>query len=330
MTIEFYCPECEAYLRANSTKAGLSVQCPHCNHRAWVPYESEPQFDDEDFHDWDEAVVDDSASDSALLVREERLSPSSQIDDAAQSQISKCPRCGSPKFQGICKCTSYEIEHEEVSTAVPGEVDLSRILSQTWTIYTKNLPSCYAVTLLDLLFTVLGLILSLMIGGMCAAVSQQPPGIAILIFFIVSLMGMSLCFSILAVGHLNFYLDLCRTRTPNLQKSFEIRGPIGTLLISGIIYWMTFVLIFPLFFLWPFGRIVVDQHQRGVSPLRSALRLTLRNVEVCLSLGVLKIGAFFAANLIPVVGQILIVPYLAVLNTVAYLHLNGEQDFFDD
>ncbi|TWT49802.1 hypothetical protein KOR42_38740 [Thalassoglobus neptunius] len=330
MTIEFYCPECQAYLRANATKAGLSVQCPHCNGRTWVPFESEPQFDGDEFSEWEEPVVDDSANEPALLVREERLSPTSQIDESDSSQISKCPRCGSAKLQKNQKCVRCELGAEGVSPATPGEVDLSRILSDTWSIYTKNFPSCYAVTLIDLLFTVLGLIFSLMIGGVCASISQQPPEIAILLFFVVSLLGMSVCFAVLAVGHLSFYLDLCRTRTPDLQKSFEFRGPIGTLLISGIIYWMTFVLIFPLFFLWPFGRIVVDQNQRGVSPLRGALRLTLRNLDFSLSLGVLKIGAFFAANLIPVVGQILIVPYLAILNTVAYLHLIGEQDSFDD
>ncbi|MBT5018984.1 MAG: hypothetical protein HON04_09570, partial [Planctomicrobium sp.] len=45
---------------------------------------------------------------------------------------------------------------------------------------------------------------------------------------------------------------------------------------------------------------------------------------VSFALFLVKFGALFASTLIPVVGTILVTPYLATLNTVAYLHFTGE------
>jgi len=42
LPIEFYCPDCDAFLRTPDAKAGASSRCPSCRCALWVPLESDP------------------------------------------------------------------------------------------------------------------------------------------------------------------------------------------------------------------------------------------------------------------------------------------------
>lgn len=286
MPIEFYCTACEAYLRAPDSKARQAISCPHCSSRIWVPQES-VDFD---------ALEYLEELEEAEHEREEYLTP---------VPVKPVP--------------IVEVDYDE-----PDEVDLSNILSDTWRIYTRNLRACYTVTVVDTMLTVAAAFVSCLVGGIAAAMVARNPGGAMLAFFSVAGLGMGVMLAMFAVGHIKFYLQLCRGESPDLKKSVDFQGPVGRMMIGGLFFWGTVFLVLPPIFLWPYGRVLMDKRASSVGSLFIALRLTGNHAGVCFALFVVKAGALFASAIIPVVGTILITPYLAVLNTVTYLHMIGE------
>jgi len=286
LAIEFYCSACEAYLRAPDEKAGLSTNCPHCSTGIWIPLESDAIEIDEEDLEWEEA--------------EEDLVSVLQDDD--------------PSFN----------DEARQEFAEPDEVDLSKILSDTWQIFTRNWKACVAVTVVDSLLTIVALFVTFMIGGIAAAMAANNPGTAVLAFLAITGLGLGVLLSMFAVGHIRFYLELCRNENPVLKKSVNFQGPVGRMLIGGVVYWGLFIFIFPPIFLWPYGRVLMDKERSSLGSISTALRLSAKHSGVSFALFLVKFGALFASTLIPVVGTILVTPYLATLNTVAYLHFIGE------
>lgn len=212
----------------------------------------------------------------------------------------------------------------EQSFIEPEEVDISCILGDTWQIFVENWKICMAVTAVDTVLTIAAVFVLMMIGGIAAAMVANQPATAILAFFAIVGLGLGVAFSMFAVGHIRFYLDLCRGKKPVIKKSVDFQGPVGRMLFGGMIYWGLFIFIFPPIFLWPYGRVVMDQNRSAVGSVAGALRLSIKHSGVCFVLFLVKFGALSASTLIPVVGQVLVTPYLAILNTVAYLHFIGE------
>lgn len=321
LSIEFYCHHCEAFLRAPETKAGLSIGCPHCGSRLWVPLESAA------FEDIHELEFSENSEDELVYTQEDfevasspRRQPS--IDQSHETLL--CIRCDTPRHPGkkICKQCGHRVGTPKFLE--PDEIDLGKILSTSWRLFTRHYWSCLTVTFTDTLLTIAACVISIIIGGMAAVMAGNQPESIILFFFIGTGLGWSVAMSMFALGHIRFYLHLCRTENPEFRESMSFQGPIGALLVGGVVYWSLFLFIFPSIFLWPFGRIIVDQQTSAPRGLWTALRLTTKHAGICLVLFVIKVGAFLTANMIPGVGLILLTPYFAILNTVAYLHFIGE------
>ena len=312
MSIEFECPECEAVLRTADEKAGTSANCPYCSERIHIPIQDESRFREES---WSQ-VAQESLPEP---------DPSEKTATPTRRQIVKaglCVICREAPAGNDRRCRECRFEQDAI--AEPDEVDLSQILSETWTVFTRNFATCLAVTVIDVLFTLVAVVIAFFVAVACAVVAGQEPAIMLLVFFFVSFLGVSISWSFLAIGNIRFYIDLCRHDDADIQKTFAVHGPAWSILVAGFFYWATAILFLPLAFLWPFGRVIVDQNRSGVGSLIHSLRMTTRHSGVCLALAMIKIGGFFAANLIPVFGQLVFVPYCATLNTVAYLHFRGE------
>ncbi len=321
LSIEFYCPHCDAFLRASQTKAGLSISCPHCSRRLWVPHESEQDIDEleaiEDHED--EFVYDQSDFEAASTSQTQPSSVQSR-----ETQL--CIRCDTPLLPRKKACKQCGLRVGSPEFIEPEEIDLGKILSTSWRLFTQHYWSCLTVTFTDTLLTIAACVISLIIGGMAAVMAGNQPGTIILFFFIGTGLGWGVAMSMFALGHLRFYLHLCRTENPEFRESMSFQGPVGALLVGGAVYWSLFLLIFPSIFMWPFGRVVVDQQTSAPRGLWTALRLTTKHAGVCVALFVIKVGAFLAAGMVPILGVILLTPYFAILNTVAYLHFIGELD----
>lgn len=321
MSIEFYCPHCNAFLRASETKAGLSIGCPHCGSRLWVPHGSEA------LEDIDELEIIEDHDDEFVYDQSDFEAASTSLDPPSSAQSLEtllCIRCQAPLRSGkkICKQCGHRVGAPEFFE--PDEIDLAKILSTSWRLFSQHYWSCLTVTFTDTLLTIAACVVSIIVGGMAAIMAGNQPGTMVLFFFIGTGLGWGVAMSMFALGHIRFYLHLCRTENPEFRESMSFQGPVGALLVGGAVYWSMFLLIFPSIFLWPFGRVVVDQQASAPRGLWTALRLTTNHAGICLVLFVIKVGAFLAAGMVPILGIILLTPYFAILNTVAYLHFTGE------
>ncbi len=324
MSIEFYCPHCEAYLRAPDSKARLSIACPHCGGRCWVPLKSEQEssFDDveewSDAEDFDEADYEADYEPTSASTNVPVLTPKKK---QLQTSCKVCDSVLSPS-ENVCKVCSHR-----VGTPIfdePADVDVGKILSTSWRLYTRHFGTCLIVTVTDAVLTIVACVLAIFIGGTAALAVGNRPGLVVFMFLIASGLGWGIAMSMFAIGHMRFYLDLCRTDRADFHKSMDFQGPIGHIFSGGVVYWSLFPFLLPPIFLWPFGRVVVDQNVSGFRGLWTALRLSVKHFSVCFVLVFVKIGAILISSLFPVGGAILLTPYFAILNTVAYLHFIGE------
>lgn len=287
----------------------------------WVPLESEV-FDAADEFEF----IEDGELE--IIYRQEDFEAESTSQTQAFSGHSHksvlCVICDTPKHPNkkICKQCGHRVGSPEF--VEPDEVDLGKILSTSWRLFTKNYWSCLTVTFTDTVLTIVACVATIVVGGIAAVMAGNQPANVVLFFFIATGLGWSVAMSMFALGHTRFYLHLCRTENPEFRESLSFQGPVGALLIGGAVYWSLFLFIVPSIFLWPFGRVVVDQQSSAPFGLWTALRLTSKHTSVCLVLFVIKVGAFLTAGMVPVLGGILLTPYFAILNTVAYLHFIGE------
>ena len=257
--------------------------------------------------------------------QDEQIDPESASPAKHSLELSVCILCDAPLQSGknICKRCGYRVGAPPFQE--PQDVDLGKILSTTWRLFLQHYWSCLTVTFTDTLFTIVACVVSMMIGAMAAIMAGNQPGHIILFFLIGTGLGWSVAMSMFALGHIRYYLHLCRTERPEFSESMSFHGPaVGALLVGGAVYWSMFLLVFPSIFLWPFGRVVVDQNTSAARGLWSALRLTTKHSSVCLVLFVIKVGAFFVSGTVPILGILLLTPYFAILNTVAYLYFIGE------
>lgn len=328
MSVEFFCPHCEAYLRAPAAKLGLSISCPYCHGRLWVPLESE---------EWE---TDSTAWDEYDFVQTpERTRSDPQVVDAVAGAARRGLASTLGKQKTCRRCQRTMLEEDDVcpvcgdssisnATVTEGgedhEVDVSLILAVTWEIYTTNFWPCFSVTLADTVLTTVATVVALFVGAFAATQAAQGPASAFLAFFVAAGIGWSVAMAMFAVGHIRYYLDLCRTGQPEFAKAINFEGPVGAMLGGGLVFWSLFLLILPPIFLWPYGRVVVDKNSSALSGLRTALSLSFRNTGVCFVLFVVKIGVVLVSGLVPIVGTLFLTPYLAILNTVAYLYMSGE------
>lgn len=318
MPVEFYCQQCEAYLRAPDSRAGLATNCPHCRQRIWIPYESVPADLPEDSEAWDEGDTPVAAA--------PRGQPVKPIRSRRRTTGGRCGNCAAPtrRDQDFCRQCGHRIGVAQ--PANPAEIDLGLILSETWHHLTSRLLHVVSVTILDLIITIVMTVVVVFVGALAANMGANLPGNMVLMFLAVTALGWCVAMSTFATGHMRFYLDLCRTQRADLQKAVYFDGPVLATLLGGVLYWVTFPLILPAIFLWPIGRIVVDQNVSAGRAAWIAAKLTSRHPGICFSLFAIKVAAFFISGLVPVLGLILVTPYLAILNTVAYLHLIGERE----
>ncbi len=320
MPVEFYCSQCEAFLRAPDSKAGLSITCPHCTKRCWVPLESEEETFSEEDEDWiseDDFDETDYESDSGPAYVPVLAPKRRRIE-------TRCEACDSVLSLGEKICS--ECEHH-VGTPIfhePDSVDAGKILSDSWRLYTKHFGSCLAVTVADTVLTIIASVLAIFVGAIASLAAGNQPGLVLLMFFAASGLGWGIAMSMFAIGHMRFYLDLCRTGKAEIRKSLDFQGPIGHVFVGGVVYWGLFMTLLGPILLWPFGRVAVDQELSAPRALWTAFRLSAKHFAVSVVLLVIKIGALLVSSLFPVGGAILMTPFFAILNTVAYLHFIGE------
>lgn len=299
MSIDFFCTRCESQLRAPDSKAGQAISCPYCSNRVWIPYETESFEQNSDSFN----SLDDSDLHSAY-----------EYD--APGELSS--------YQTAVYDETDSREREQRAFSEPQSVDLGQILSDSWSLYTEHWRTCMVVTVADAALTIIAFICCCFVGGFASVLAANRPVLVGFAFIGVVGLGMSVIMSMFAVGHIRFYLDLCRDLQPDVRKSMDFDGPVGSMLTGGLLYWTLFPLILPAIFLWPFGRVLIDQKSSASGAILKSLSLSGRHSGVSFAIFVVKAGALFVSGLIPVIGTLVVTPYLAILNTVTYLHFTGE------
>jgi hypothetical protein len=311
VTIQFFCPSCDAYLRTAESKAGLSLACPACRERIWVPHADEvPDADNpwgnvEQSTAWD-AVPAMSAAGAVALEGSPAMAEALQdlVDFEADPQTDRLQRA-----------------------------DIAEILGVSWRIYSNNLGICLLATFVDILLTVTAVLIVLLPAGLCIVLLHDSPILAIPASMLTLLVGWTTALSAVAVGHYRFFLALARGEPPKLGEMFRCSQCLGPMAVASVGFWAVtlfgfFMFVIPgllvLVLFWPYGRFVVDDETPASLALDEALRLTSENFWTSALIVLLNFLVIAVANVIPLLGYFFAIPFAAVLHTVAYLHFRGE------
>lgn len=328
--VEFYCPHCDAYLQAPDRRRGFSIRCPHCRNSLTVPYESTAfrVDDDESSFGFNDAsgefeaegayqnAVFSGATDEVTVSRVEELPP--------HRVVGHCRLCQAPLLKTEDFCSECGFHTRRTTLREPQAVDLGAILSTTWDIFTRNFGLWMTVSVLDLILSILSTVFVLFAGVLVVTMAGGKLELITLMFLVTVCVGWVVLFSMFAIGQIRFSLELCREQQPQVRKSLNFEGPVGAMLTGGLVYWLLFPFVIPAIFLWPIGRLITDQNLSPGRATWQALRLTTRHSGVSAALFLIKVGAFFASNVVPIIGVIAITPYFSTLNSVAYLYFIGE------
>lgn len=303
MSIEFYCPQCAAFLRTPEAKGGLSVECPACWERIWIPLESQAYIPAERW-----AGVE--------TVRPEPWrTPPAAVPETDSSVDVRSP--------------SDDIPFRAVSR----RADLAEILRLSWQIYSRNLGLCLLATLFDLLLTVATIFVALIPAALCAFLLRDSPILGIPAIMLTLFLGWTTAFSAAAAGHYRFFLAMARGEPVRVSHMFQSGDCLGRMAVAGVAFWAIAVFgfcmcilpgILAMVLLWPYGRFVVDQEAPASQSLSDAFRLTSENFWTSLLIVLTNFLVIISANFIPILGFLFAVPFAAVLHTVAYLRFRGE------
>lgn len=302
MPIDFYCKHCLTYLRTPEEKAGLSTQCPTCWERIWVPLESEERIPPEK---WPVEAAPGAGNDPSRGRRSGRQ-PSVLDDHERRSRAAVRPR---------------------------RPADLGTILSTTWRIYSDNLGICLVATVIDVLVTIVALLIVIVPASLCVLALWNAPVLCIPAMMLTLFLGWTLALSASAAGHYRFFLALARGERVQVGQLFHWGDHLGRMAVASVAFWAITIFGLCLFILpgilaivlfWPYGRLVVDEDAPASQSLSDALFLTRDNFRTSFLIVMLNLLMISVAHFVPLLGYFLVIPFCAVLHSVAYLEFRGE------
>ncbi len=341
MPIEFYCPECDTFLRTPDSKAGASAKCPACSERIWVPFES-VLFEEQSSETQEtyrsqlpselNAVGHSTRTGDAEFSDDEFIEETEFANETFEEEGRLCGACGavSPWNSRECEACGKRLVLKKDTTIQ--KANLGDILSVSWEIYSKNLGICILAALVDFLLMLAAMIVVLIPSVIALIVLDGLPELKAPAFMFVLFLGFGVMLSALWIGHFRFFLQLARGQKPDISMMFHVGNLVGRMLaasfmasiligLGAMMCVLPGLLVFVL--LWPFGRVLVDQECSAFESLTKAYTLAIENFWCSVGIVTIFVGLSLAANS-TIIGFLFSIPFNAVLFTVSYLHFSGE------
>ncbi|WP_437192889.1 hypothetical protein [Planctomicrobium sp. SH527] len=229
--------------------------------------------------------------------------------------------------------SNFEINQENHQPASIPPVTLSRILSVTWTLYTRHLGVCLLVGLLDTVLMTLGVVAIITLSFFTSFLVQWRQEFAILSFLFLTSIGMVWLLSVMAAGNFRYFMAMARGKPLRMSELLRIDRQISRVAISGCLYWtmvccglligvipgLTAMVLF-----WPVGRIVVDKNVSIFDSFIESYRISHRHMLISWALLFIHLGIFLATFSIPILGPFVGFSLISTLYSVTYLMLQGE------
>jgi len=306
VSIEFDCPNCDSFLRAENGKAGLCIRCPACQMPVWVPFLDSQQQPSRrsDLHQ--------NTSASAAGFPEDF---EEQEDDADLQW--------EPENQGF----------SAKGTQVPEEVTVGGIVRESWRIYSENFSACLLASALDLVANAIAIVLAFVVAVITFIALQDLRDLAFLAAATVWLLGMMVIWSAISATNCQYYLAMARG-IPSATRFRRVKKlDIGRILLAWLFFWTIagfglLMCVVPgliaVVLLWPFVASIIDRDTSVAAAIRHAIYITSRRPRVAAGACALHLLLLLVVSLVPILGKLLGQPLAEVLHSVSYLHLASE------
>lgn len=345
MTVDFSCHGCGAILRAPLIRVGQLITCPVCDTDVQVPAA--------------QGVEATSSSRSFEEELNQRMAPLSErmssaplgtLGPSVSHSWESAGTTSRPKFRdddsfyrnesansAPPELPDFELNSEDDSDALKPAfvppVSLARILTVTWTLYTRHLGDCLLVGLLDAFLMTFGIAVILTLSFFASFLMQWRHDLAIFAFIVISSVGMIWLLSVLAAGNFRYFMAMARGKPLRVRELMRIDRQVSRVAISGCLYWtmvccglliglvpgLTAMVLF-----WPVGRVIIDTNDSIFNSFIESYRISHKHMLISWALVFIHVGIFFLSVSIPVVGPFIGFSLVSTLYSVTYLMLQGE------
>ena len=306
MAIEFRCPTCSKLLRTKDDTAGKQAKCPECGTVIDIPAPG--------------------ASSSAGGFNPEVPIPS--------------PGFAPPPSTSAVNPYQSPTTHSPLTHLAPGDIpaeitptriDLGDVFSRTWTIFKANMGMCIGVVITA---NIINGIVSNIVSMSAAGISSQA-GSDVARFAIIGIgQILSIVFSTwITAGQMNFLLKTARGLDAPFSDLFSGGRWLVPLLGGTILYFLMVVggfilLIIPgiivALMFSQFYYLIIDRNLGVIDALKTSRLITSGNKMTLFLIGLVMIPIAIIAALPCLIGLIFVIPYFALLGSVAYLMMSGQ------
>lgn len=318
--VEFRCPSCDRLLQVPDAMVGQQARCPACTAVNVVPAAREEL-----------AGAGEIASGSQSSANDRPPGLDETLDYA---QASAAAGAGWKQvWQGVGAWgTTGDASSATPARAIrPTQVDLASIWSKTWQIFLANFANifgpCVAVYLLGM---VCGWLIQAALSGSGGSTGNAFADVTI--FFITTIASTAFT-AWLTAGLLQYMLHILRGEPARFGQLFEAGELVVPVAIAMLVYaavatgGLMLCIVPGIFFclmFWMVVPLVVDARLSVADAFRVSQMVTVGNKGTLAVIWAISIGLTLLGALFFCVGQVVTLPLVTVLQTVAYLMMTGQ------
>lgn len=302
MAIEFRCTQCGKLLRTADDTAGKQAKCPACGTVLSIPAESSKEL--------------------------RGPSPGSRPQDA---NAGSPPAMGDNPYASPSLPVGSAVAVSSGGEILPTRIDVGDVFSRAWTIFKDQMGLCIGIAVVAWLIN-FGVQMAIQMLVNIAASIARDEAIAVSLAIVGGVVNAGVNLWI-TTGQLHVFLRIARGERPAFTELFSggrwflpvLGAYILVLLAVGV---GLLLLIVPgvivALMLSQFMFLIIDRNLGVIESLKTSMAITAGN-KLSLFVVVLAVFGLSIVAMIPCcLGFIVLVPYTAVLYSVAYLSMTGQ------
>lgn len=278
-----------------------------------------------------------------------------QVPDHAAGKKARCPACGeiipvpareptvNPYTAPAQATTIPESPGEEGIVGPSGPLDVGRVWSEAWELYTQNLGILVGASAVFLGLTIvmgLGMYIGVFVMAFAASGAAQNGGggDAVMASVLVSVIAvaallMFLISSYLQIGITRICLDISRRQPTSISRLFSGGDVLLPYMGYSILYFIVMELglllciipgIWVAMVWWPGFLLIVDRRSRVMDAFGMSQRMVKGNFWNCFIILLLAYGAHFAASSVCGLLTLFTLPLISMVVVTTYRHLAGD------
>lgn len=318
MAIEFRCTKCNKLLRTADDTAGKHAKCPECGEILLIPAPASP-------------IPPLSSSGSAPPPPQSPLpGGGNPFASNPQPQYQYEPDSGNP-YQSPNPFSPLPTTQAAPGDIRPTIIDLGDLMSRAWEIYKREWGTCLVLVLIIIGCNIgFGMVFGIA-NNIIVAVTRDQDIAAIFSLFTNFISQILQAW--ITIGQIRCFLRVARGQPVEFGEIFT-GGPwllriigasilYGLMVFGGVLLFIVPGIILALMF-GQYYYLIVDRDLGVMDSLKTAKQITDGNKLTLFLLGLVCFGLTIAGFLALCVGLLAVIPYITLLQVMAYLTMTGQ------